>query len=180
MIQVRPYEDFAAHAVLSRLDPMDQLEAEVVRGGHEPPLAIFADWRAANAARLISTVLLTDVGTPFAVLGLSHTGQAGVAQAALLARDHTKFRRPLAEAALRIRKEMPVFAEEFGVHRIETRSWVQHPSGARLLVACGFHLEATMPGFGPLGDHAFHQFAWVAPYNTPAPEAPDLKTSERT
>lgn len=174
MIQVRAYEDLAAHAVLSRLDPMDQLEAEVVRGERSAPLGIFADWRAANAARLFSFVMLTETSVPFAVLGLSHTGQAGVAQAALLARDHAKFRRPLAEAALRIRDEMPVFADEFGVHRIEARSWVPHPTAARLLVACGFHLEATMRGFGPSGDHAFHQFAWVAPHAMPVPETPDL------
>jgi hypothetical protein len=169
VIEVWPYEDLAAHAVLSRLDPMDQIEAEVVRGQPSAPLAIFSDWRAMNAARLLSIVAYTGSGTPFAVLGLSNSGQAGVAQAALLARDHTRFRRPIAELAVQIRNMMPGFAQEAGVHRIEARSWATHPTGAQLLTSCGFHLEATMPGFGREGRDLFHQFAWL-PNLTSSPD----------
>lgn len=163
-ILAQPYSDHAAMAVLSRLDPMDQQEADLTRGWRASHLELFADWRGINAGRLLSLVL--SVGPkaapiPFAVLGLSHTGQGGVASAAMLGRSHERFSRALIAACLLIRTEMPKFCADNGIHRIEARSWSQHPRANRFLRGCGFHHEATLPGYGPEGRHTFCQFAWT-------------------
>jgi hypothetical protein len=168
MIEVRPYDDLTAMAVLQRLDAHDHMEAELVRGAPASHLALFADWRAMQAFRLASFVAITgpDRGArPFAVFALAHTGQAGVASAALLARDHAAFRRPLAEMALRIRTELPATCAASGIRRIEARSWAGHPTAAGLLTALGFEHETDMPGFGLSGTITFRQFAWLAPEN---------------
>lgn len=169
MITVRPYEDLAAHAVLSRLDPMDFLEAEVTRGRATSALELFADWRAMNPARLASWVLFTGAGEPFAVVGLSHTGAAGVAAAAMLARDHVRYRLPLAQAASAMRRGLPDWAAETGVRRIEARAWGAHPGACRLLTRIGFAFETILPGYGPAGRDRFVQFAWT---QTPAAATP--------
>lgn len=166
MIQLRPYEDQAAHAVLSRLDLNDQIEAELMRGAACTGLALFADWRAVQAARIVSHIALSN-GQPFAVFALAHTGQAGVAQAALLARDHARWRIPLARLAVMIRGGMPPFAARHGIHRIEARSWAGHPTAPRLLTSLGFDHECDMPGFGLTGQAIFSQYAWLAPAQFP-------------
>jgi len=173
MIEVRPYDDLAAMAVLSRLDPHDFMEAELVRGALSGHLALFAEWRAMEAVRLVSYVAITSPrrgARPFAVFALANTGQAGVAQAALLARDHHAFRRPLAELALAIRQGMPDFAARHEIHRIEARAWADHPTASALLVSLGFSPECDMPGFGLTGRITFRQFAWTCPTITPATE----------
>lgn len=173
MIAARPYDDLSAMAVLSRLDPHDLIEAELTRGAPTSHLALFAEWRSIEAIRLASFVAFTgpDQGEkPFAVFALSNTGQAGVAQAALLARNHRAFRRPLAELAVAIRRQMPAFANHRGVHRIEARSWAGHPTAAGLLVALGFDHECYMAGFGSTGRVIFRQFAWISSAVTPTPE----------
>ncbi|RWR32511.1 hypothetical protein D2T31_00570 [Sinirhodobacter populi] len=170
MITVRPYEDYAAHAVLSRLDPADLLEAEVTRGRATSALELFADWRAMNSARMESWVLVTGAGEPFALLGLVHTGQAGVAAAALLARDHRRFRWALAQAAVLIRRRLPEYAAETGVRRVEARAWGGHPTACDLLFSIGFDAEAIMHGFGPDGRDAFVQYAWIAPHIAACPD----------
>jgi hypothetical protein len=173
MIEARPYDDLSAMAVLSRLDPNDFIEAEVTRGAPTNHLALFAEWRSMEPIRVASFVTFTAPdrgGKPFAVFALSNTGQAGVAQAALLARDHQAFRRPLAELAVNIRYRMPLFAAERGIHRIEARSWADHPTASALLSALGFAHECDMAGFGPTGRVTFRQFAWTAP--VPAAPAP--------
>lgn len=174
MIRLRPYDDLAAMAVINRLDPHDQIEAETVRGAPVTALALFADWRAMQAVRLASWVIHTATGQPFALLGLSHTGQAGVAAAALVARDHRQYRRELAAAARMIRADMPMFAAERGIHRIEARAWVDHPRASVFLALVGFRNEtpADMPGFGRDGSAWFRQFAWIAP-DLPSPAIPD-------
>lgn len=172
MIRVRPFTDLAAMAVFRHLDPSDQLEAELVRGAPAQALGLFADWRAAAAGGVLNLVLETAGATPFAVLALGHTGQAGVAQAALLARDHGRFRRPLAEAAVLIRARMPGWCAERGIHRIEARCWAGHPTAAGLLTGIGFAHEADMPGFGADGAVVFRQFAWVAARSAPASPEP--------
>lgn len=162
MIHADPYEDFAAMVVLSRLDVWDQREAELIRGAGVSHLALFADWRAVEPHRLLSLVLRTsEGGVPFAVLGLSHTGQAGVAQAAMLSRDHRRFRRHIVQAARAIRAGMPDWCARQGVRRIEARAWAHHPTAGGFLTACGFRHEADMPGFGGTGA-TFAQYAWVA------------------
>lgn len=165
MIQPRAYDELAAMAVFRGLDPHDLLEAQITRGRDAGHLALFADWHAAQAHAVLSLVVFTDPGRgakPFGVLMLGNTGQAGVAQAAFLARDHGAFRRPLAEAAVQIRTQMPAFCHKAGIHRIEARAWAGHPRAARFLGAVGFAPEAIMPGFGSAGHEQFIQFAWVA------------------
>lgn len=164
MIDLAPYDTFTAKHVFDRLDPYDLLEARMVRGGAANHLQIFAEWHAVQATALVSLVLHDKpMGTPFAVLALGHTGQAGVAQAALLARLHSACRRPLAQAGVLIRRRMPAFCAEAGVQRIEARCWAGHPTASSFLSRCGFTLEADMPGFGPEGRETFRQFAWTPP-----------------
>lgn len=171
-VHAQTYSDLAAMSVLSRLDPMDHLEAEMTRGRAVSHLAIFADWHAMEPARVVSLVLCTGhaaAPVPFAVLGLSLKGEAGVAQAALLSRDHTKFSRALIAACLLIRQKMPAFCKEHGIRRIEARSWAGHPRAARFLTSSGFRFETSMAGFGPDGTAEFRQFAWTD-FDTATPE----------
>lgn len=163
MIRLHPYDDLSAMAVMRHLDHHDQLEADLTRGATTTALSLFAEWRAMQAIRVASHVAQTVGGTPFAVFALANTGQAGVAQAALLARDHAYYRRPLAELAIAIRNGLPGFCTERGIHRIEARAWAAHPTASRLLHALGFTHETDMPGFGLTGAITFRQFAWLSP-----------------
>jgi hypothetical protein len=175
MIQLCPPEPLALNAVLSRLDLHDQIEAELVRGRPTGGLELFADWWSMRGAWVGSHVFATGPsrgGAPFAVGALVNTGQAGVAQAALLARDHARYRRPLAELALRLAVELPAFCQARGIHRVEARCWAAHPSAPRFLTLIGFAHEADMPGFGADGAQMFSQFAlYVAPPPEPAEDA---------
>lgn len=171
MIEARPYSDLAAMSVLQWLDPSDWIEAELTRGAPVSALSLFAEWRSMEPIRIASYITYTapDRGDKaFALFALANTGQAGVAQAAMLARDHAAYRRPLAELALTIRRALPAFCAEQGIHRIEARAWVDHPSASRLLTALGFSPECDMPGFGLHGTAMFRQFAWLAPEISPA------------
>lgn len=166
MIEARPFEDLAAWSVFQRLDPHDHLEAEFVRGASATPLALFCDWRNAVGIHCVSLIAHTDAkrgSIPFAVFALANTGQAGVAQGALLARSHETFRRPLGALASRIRAQFPQYCAELGIHRIEARCWSNHPTAASLLRAIGFRHECDMPGFGKTGRITFRQFAWTSP-----------------
>jgi hypothetical protein len=165
-VQVKYYSDHAAMAVLSRLDASDQTEADLVRGAVSSHLQLFADWRALEPARVVSLVLCAGseaAPMPFAVLGLSNTGQAGVASAALLARDHIKFKRHLMATCLLIRDRIPVICAENGIHRIEARTWGGHPRASLFLRACGFAFETDLHGCGRDGRTVFRQFAWTNP-----------------
>lgn len=174
MIQARPFTSLAAMAVFRQLDANDQLEAELVRGAPTHALDLFADWRGAARGCLVNLVIETGGGTPFAVLALAHTGVAGVAEAALLARDHARFRRQLAELAVMIRARMPGWCRENGVRRVEARCHASHPTAPRLLRNLGFVLEAPMFGFGGHGRATFLQFAATFPADpSPAAPAPD-------
>lgn len=165
MIAIRPYSDLAAMQVLSRLDPWDWAEAEATRGAPVTHLQLFAEWRAMQAARLASWVAFDSEACdrPFALVALSHTGQRSVAGAALLARDHRRFRRPLVELARLIRNEMPGWCSDAGVSRIEARAWARHPRAGAFLSLIGFAHECDMPGFGHDGSETFRQFAWTNP-----------------
>lgn len=174
MIEVRPYDDLAAYAVLSRLDVSDQLEAELIRGAHAASLELFADWRAVIPASIGGHVFFTEPsagGVPFAVGALVASGQAGVAQAALLARDHRHFRRPLVQLARRLRAELPSYCVKHNINRIEARCWADHPTAARFLGLIGFSPEAILYGFGPSGQVPFIQFAMVNPVCSEPPVA---------
>lgn len=170
MIQVRPFQALSAMVVFRQLDTSDHLEAELVRGAPALALELFGDWWAVRGNCILNLVVQTPAATPFALLALANTGQAGVAQAALLARDHARFRRPLAELGAAIREQMPVWCAERGVHRVEARAWTDHPSACKFLSQIGFRAECDMPGFGPSGAVTFRQFAWLAP--RPDPLAP--------
>jgi hypothetical protein len=164
-LELRPWDDHDALIVFRTLDHHDQAEAEAVRGRSATGVQLWADWRSVEQVRIVSILACAD-GTPFAALGLSHTGQAGVAEAALLARNHRRFRVPLGRLAVLIRRRLPIVAAETGIHRIEARAWAGHPTAALLLQGCGFHLEAVMRGFGADGRQSFRQYAWVAPRAT--------------
>lgn len=164
MIRTIPYDPQTAMVIFRHLDANDLLEAQYTRGQSVDHLTLFAEWHAMQGNCLLSLVVTTgdaQGAVPFALLALGHTGQAGVAQAALLARDHARFRRPLAQAALTIAREMPALVVDAGIGRIEARAWSGHPSAARFLRAAGFHHECDMPGFGLSGRVTFQQFAYV-------------------
>lgn len=161
-MDVRPYNDEDAWIVLRQLDAYDRMEAELVRGAHTHALSLWADWRALQPHKALSFVVSTG-GMPFAIFGVTATGQAGVGAASLLARDHAKFRRPLARLCVEIRRQLPGRMAALGIHRIECRCWSDHPTAARLLQAIGFKHDCDMPGFGLTGKITFRQFAWLAP-----------------
>lgn len=182
-IRTVPYEHLAAKAVFSQLDSNDLLEAQMVRGAHVDHLILFADWHNMQRNCLLSLVVTTaeaQGSVPFALLALGHTGQCGVAQAALVARDHKRFRRQLAHAALAIAGEMPALAVNAGIGRIEARAWSQHPTASTFLRAVGFHHECDMPGFGSTGTVVFRQFAWTDQYLRSAPAPIPTPMQEQT
>lgn len=161
-VELRPYDPVAAQFVLARIDPYDQREAELARGAPTTGPELFAEWHAHNAYRVASHVAYAGVSRrPFAVLGLSSTGQAGVGAAALLACDHERWSGPLARLAVMIRLQFPAWCAAQQVHRIECRCWRDHPTAAGLLNAMGFRQEADMRGFGGTGAAHFLQFAWT-------------------
>lgn len=160
-IRLMPWKDAPAAAVFRSLDPHDWIEAQIARGGDPSWMMRFADWREARQSWLASHVLATHGGTPFAVLAVTATAQAGVAEAAFLARDHWRFRHEIACAGVLFRQRLPGWAREHGLHRIEARAWEGHPSAPRFLQALGFRLEARLRGFGVGGNQAFLQFAFI-------------------
>ncbi|MBY5988206.1 hypothetical protein [Roseovarius atlanticus] len=165
MIDLSGFTNLAGMAVLGHLDVNDLIEAQLVRGHQADHLDLFTDWKVMQAGAVVSLILSDPKtgGRPFAVLALGNTGQAGVAQAALLSKCHVRNRRSLARAALQIRARLPIFCEEVGIFRIEARCWSDHPTAPTFLHHCGFHPEVDMPGFGPKGRDRFTQFAWTNP-----------------
>lgn len=165
MIKITRYDDVASLPVFRLMDKNDFTEAEIIRGAVANPIQLWADWRAVEGFKVFSLMAYTGQAatTPFAVFGLSHTGQSGVAAAALLARDHRKFRWPLARLAATIRAQLPAEARAQGIHRIEARAWAGHPTASNLLIALGFTHEADMGGFGPAGSQTYRQFALILP-----------------
>lgn len=149
------WDDVLAYRVLEALDINDMVELALWREGDPLPLALWHDWKACVGWRPLTRIALWG-STPVALLGLQLTGR-GVAQAALLSRDHHVFRRALVRLARRIRSELPDRAAEMGIARIECRSWTGHPTAGRLLTACGFRLEAELAGYPA----PFAQYAWT-------------------
>lgn len=166
MIELLPFQATLALQVFRSLDPHDQMEAEVIRGAPTEAVTLYAEWHGANAWRAASFVATHGpLRVPFAVLGVSNTGQAGVGQAALLAKAHGKHKRQLAQLARIIQREIVPWTQARGIHRIECRCWHAHPTAAGFLEHAGFTLDADMPGFGSDGSHRFLQYAWVAAPN---------------
>lgn len=160
-LSIAPYDDLAAIGIFRNLDPDDMREAQALRGMRAAYPQLFAEWHSVQSHAVLSVVLQW-VSGPFAVLILGNTGQAGVAQAAMVAKDHRVWRRGLLAAGQTIRREMPGFCTQHGIHRVEARAWAQHPRAGRFLRLCGFRLEAEMTGFGADGAGVFHQYAWTA------------------
>lgn len=163
------WTDLAAFEVFKHLDPHDHREAEMARGIAQTHLSLFADWRAVLGQMVFARVISerrTGAEHPFAVLGLTYTGLAGVAEAAFLARDHARYHRQVAAAALLIRAQLPTVAPALGIHRIEARCWAGHPTAATFLKHIGFSHEVDQRGFGTSGAETFRLFAWVAPGST--------------
>lgn len=177
-VTLHPYHLVSAAEVFRDLDPCDQTEADVALGYRIAPDAMAQLWSDLAIHTLYQAVAAWQ-GQAFAVFSLSSAGMAGNASAALMARDHRRFRRPLAELALRIRAEMPGFALGLGVNRIEARSWAPHPTAGRLLSALGFAQECDLPGLGADGRHTFRQWAWLAPHCRPAPLTAASPLSEK-
>lgn len=167
IVTVRPWDDMLALPIFRQLDAADQIEADLIRGQAANGISLWADWRAGEAYRLLSFVALADA-TPFAVFGLSLTGQAGVAGAALLARNHRRFRAPLARLGAMIRRQLPIEAEARAINRVEARAWADHPTASGLLTALGFTHECDMPGFGPTGHVIYRQFALLPNLSDPS------------
>lgn len=162
MILVDEYDDLAAMAVLRNIDPCDRLEAQAVRGEVVTHLSLFGDWRAARSLHVLSLVIRDQRShEAIALLALANTGQHGVASAALVARNHQRYRRQLAALARVIRSDMPGFARKAGIFRIEARAWASHPRASKFLQLVGFTHECVMPGFGRDGSEQFVQFAWT-------------------
>lgn len=169
MIRPVAFDNVAALAVFRDLDPQDRLEAMMARGGSCDHLELWHEWKAGQAWCALSLVLTSAGGTPFAVLAVARVpGVAGLAQAALLARRHDRWRREIAQAAVLIRRDLSRWAGEAGLHRIEARCWAGHPSAAGFLSRCGFTHEGALPGFGPDGGAVFHQFAWTTNREDPS------------
>jgi hypothetical protein len=161
MISLGAYDPAAALIVFRDLDPCDLMEAQVMRGSAAHFAKLMAEWDAVQASAPLS-LILKQGGIPFGVLLVGNTGQAGVGQAALLARNHRRFRRGLWAAGRAIAQDMPAWCDDRGVHRIEARAWSGHPRAGVFLRLCGFRLEVAMPGFGATGAETFHQYAWTA------------------
>ncbi len=162
MIRISDYEDLAAMAVMRDIDPFDRLEAEAVRGEVVSHLSLFGDWRAARGWHAVSLIVRAQPSDdPIALLALANTGQHGVASAALVARNHRRYRRQLAALARKIRLEMPKIARDAGIFRIEARAWASHPRASKFLHLVGFTHECTMSGFGRGGTEQFRQYAWI-------------------
>ena len=99
----------------------------------------------------------------FVMRGLEHTTQRVVGQ-----RRHVsgqELLRGLIDLARQDYGELAwaVFTE-WGVTRIECRSWSGHPTAARLLTACGFRLEADLAGM----PGSFCQYALILNHGEPA------------
>ncbi len=162
-LDLTSWEDEAAWTVFVGLDLNDRLEAALWRGDNALPMALWADWRLASADPRAVLRIARWRGAPFALVGLQPTGVAGVMQAGLVAADHKRHRRALARLTRLIAGELPDRAAEWGVSRIEVRSWTHHPTAARLLTACGFRLETKLAGMPA----PYAQYAWTLDHGEP-------------
>ncbi len=165
-IEVRSFDDDLALQVMRNLDVNDALEVHMMRGRATSPLALWADWRAVNAFRAASIVAVArrrNRWVPFVVLGVAATGVPHIGQGAMLACNHVEFHDELVRFLLTVRQELPGFALNHKLNRIEARCWADHPSAANLLEAIGFKHEGDLDGFGEGGNVRLRQFAWINP-----------------
>ncbi|SDW15693.1 hypothetical protein SAMN05444336_101269 [Albimonas donghaensis] len=150
-LSMEPLAPAPALAVLTDLDAHDRMEAAFTLGSHfdagdalrqlicqeAAGGLFFTVWRHAPEGGAL----------PFALVGFSPVYMPGCFAGALLARDHRRWRRPLAQLAAAMRADLPAWAQARGVARIEARCWSSHPTAPALLTAIGFAREATVPRF---------------------------------
>lgn len=157
-----PFQDGAAVHVLRGLDPADRDECVLTSPLMGDHYALHRCWASIPALPGSNHVVMSArTLRPCALFMANPTGVDGVASVALLARDHRKHWRELAELCLCLRSQLPVYAQKMGLHRIEVRCWEDHPTAPRLLRAMGFQIEGVLRGFGPEGQHRFIQFAMI-------------------
>ena len=164
MPAIVPWSDDLGTRVFDDLDENDMAEAMIDRGAAVSSRGLWADWRATRGTRLLDVIAVSTVRRgckPFAVFAVAHSGRAGVGDVALLTRHVPDWRMEIGRLAAGLRIAVPAFCADLGIHRLEARSWTGHPTGGRLLVACGFPVECRLHGFGPDGRETFDQHAWT-------------------
>lgn len=154
--------------VMGGLDMADFREAIRVIGRGVTSVELVDVWaETTRTAHLALTAIdLERDAEPFALLALSPSEIAHVARAYMVATDHRRRRRRLAELAAMVRRDLPAMARAHRVRRVEVRSWTDHPTADRLIRRCGFEHECTFH----VPDHAlrpepvaFRQYAITIP-----------------
>lgn len=166
-VTVVEYDPLLAKQVFDFIDENDMAELRFMSGAATATeLDAFLQWHQAQIFRLGSWVAVADRPqgpVPFAVLGLSHAGYPGTANAALLARAHRYYRRELVGLVSLVRDFLPKVADDYRLRRIEVRHWCDHPTAGRVLARCGFWRETgRLQGFGGeamTGD--VRQWSWI-------------------
>jgi hypothetical protein len=162
-ISLAPFEPIAALRVIEDLDPIDRLEVQL--GGIQPTpgemLRQFIIQQAGGAHLQIVYAHRTEGGAePFAILGVAEALASCTGSAALIARDHAAWARPLRHLCAGLRADLPAAMAAAGFRRIEARCWSGHPTAQRLLRGIGFAFETELHGFG-LSETHWLQFAIV-------------------
>ncbi len=162
-VTLEPFTPEAALQVLTKLDEMDQFEAQLMRGDEADSYELLAGWMALRQQGAACFVGVVD-GQPIAVMAIVPGVTPGLGHAAMLACDHKQWKRGLVALVRLIRDGFPAQARVMGLHRIEARSWAGHPTAPSLLRAIGFELEAHMVGLGQSGEVNLKQWVWLADY----------------
>ncbi|SFI60522.1 hypothetical protein [Albimonas pacifica] len=156
-LSLTPLQPRAALEILGDLDACDRREAALALGGAcdaEDLLRGFLHRQQQGAHVFVAWSHRPEGGAaPLAVLGVDELLARGVGSAALLARPHRRWAGPLRALAYALRQDLPLWARATGFHRLEARSWAEHPTAGRLLRGIGFRHELRMRGFaGAAGD----------------------------
>ncbi|MDF2235382.1 hypothetical protein P2H44_22735 [Albimonas sp. CAU 1670] len=159
----RPWRDLSltpltcgpALRVLQELDPQDRREAGCALNGDASPdflLREFLRRQGEGGHVFVAWSHRPEGGAdPFAILGVAAIIASGVGSAALLARRHDRWRPQLRALAFALRVDLPPWARLQGFHRLEARSWSDHPTAGTLLGAIGFRHELRLVGFAAGG-----------------------------
>jgi hypothetical protein len=157
------FQPRAALRVIEDLDPLDMLELRL--GGVTPTtdeiLRQMLIQQASGAYFQIAYAHRPEGGAePFAILGIAEALASCTGSAALIARDHVAFARPLRRLCAGLRADLPTVMAATGFRRVEARCWSGHPTAPHLLRAIGFKFETELHGFG-LSETHWLQFAIV-------------------
>ncbi len=169
LVTIEPFNPALARCVLSDLDENDRLEAQLMRGDMAGGYDLLTDWMMIQRQGAACFIGYCDdpEPSPIAVLAIVPDTVPGLGHVAMLARDHRRWKRQLVSLVRQIRRRLPVQAQHMGLHRLEARSWVGHPTAPTLLRAIGFTPDATMTGFGFSGEIRLRQWSWLADYIPP-------------